>query len=432
LPASIGDDISDRQFDSRVQTRLTQPITKTEEAAMTTFPGESATDASIEPGGLALLRQPWVHYGVHAEEAVARLAKDRGARRVLPIVTSSLLPNRVAKAAVDRLGSAALPCFHDLKPHTPFDVVLALIETIERDAPDLIVVFGGGSAIDAAKISGLAAGAGVRDRAALLGYRSMPNSNGVSQPSPGARSIPIIAVPTTLSAAEFGIIAGATDVDTGIKHLFRSDTLAPDIIVYDPWLGAQTPLDLWLSTGIRSVDHGIETVLSRDANPFTDALALRGLALLREGLSAAHADPADIQARHRCQLGVWLAGTSIGRVRYGASHGLGHQLGAIAGVPHGMTSCVLLPAVLDFNAPASVARQAELAAAFGEPGGSAAEAVRRFIASLGLPTRLSQLGVDESTLPRVAETGLGNAFVRANLRPIQSTDDVMTILRAAC
>ncbi|MBN8974838.1 MAG: iron-containing alcohol dehydrogenase, partial [Rhizobiales bacterium] len=185
------------------------------------------------------------------------------------------------------------------------------------------------------------------------------------------------------------------------------------------------------STGIRSVDHGIETVLSRDANPFTDALAFRGLSLLREGLSATHANPSSIDARHRCQLGVWLAGTSIGRVRYGASHGLGHQLGAVAGVPHGMTSCVLLPAVLAFNAPVSAPQQAELASVFGNSGASAAEAVRQFIASLGLPTRLSQLGVDEKTLPRVAETGLGNAFVKANLRPIQSADDVMAILRTA-
>ncbi|MGX9389483.1 iron-containing alcohol dehydrogenase [Nitrobacteraceae bacterium UC4446_H13] len=392
---------------------------------------ESLERLAISGGSLAMLRQPLVHYGARAEDVVVKLAKDRGATRALPIVTSSLLANSTVKATLEALGASALPVFHHLKPHTPFDTVLALIETIERTHPDLVVVFGGGSAIDAAKIGCLAASAGVRGRDALLGLRSVTDSQGVSQPSPGIRSLPIVAIPTTLSAAEFGIIGGATNTETGIKHLFRSDTLAPDVIVYDPWLGARTPLDLWLSTGIRSVDHGIETVLSRDANPFTDALAFRGLSLLREGLGATHVDPASIEARHRCQLGVWLAGASIGRVRYGASHGLGHQLGAIAGVPHGMTSCVLLPAVLAFNAPVSASQQAELASVFGDSGGSAAEAVRHFIASLGLPTRLSQLGVDEKTLPRVAETGLGNAFVKANLRPIQSADDVMAILRTA-
>lgn len=386
---------------------------------------------AIDAGTLAMLRQPVVHYGARADRAVAEEARRRGARRILPVVTTSLLGNPVVRAALDALGSAALPVFSDLMPHTPFDVVLALTATIERTAPDLVVVFGGGSAIDAVKIGTLAAAAAVDGREGLLGLRSIPDQHGVAQNAPVARNIPVVAVPTTLSAAEFGIIGGATDVATGIKHLYKSDTLAPETIVYDPWLGGATPLDLWLSTGIRSVDHGVETVLSRDANPFTDALALRGLTLLREGLNAVRRDPASAEARHRCQLGVWLAGSSIGRVRYGASHGLGHQLGAIAGVPHGMTSCVLLPAVLSFNEAVAGDRQTEIAAALGDPGQSAASAVRRFIAGLGLPTRLSELGVSEATLPRVAETGLNNAFVRANLRPIHSAEDVMTILRAA-
>lgn len=300
--------------------------------------GIGAATSAITAGSLAMLRQPQVHYGVHANEAIGRLTAERNSTRILPVVTSSLLNNRQVKSSLAALGPSALPIFSNLKPHTPFDTVIALIETIERTVPDLIIVFGGGSAIDAAKIAGLAAENAVRDRGSLLSLRAMPDAHGVTQPSPGSRGVPIIAVPTTLSAAEFGIIGGATDVQTGIKHIFRSETLAPDIIVYDPWLGAQTPLDLWLSTGIRSVDHGIETVLSRDANPLTDALALRGLTLLREGLAAVHADTGDIAARHRCQLGVWLSGSSIGRVRYGASHGLDHQLGAIAGVPHGMTS----------------------------------------------------------------------------------------------
>ncbi len=386
---------------------------------------------TIEAGTLAMLRQPAVHYGARAGRKVAELARQRDARRVLPIVTTSLLDNPIVKTTLDELGPVALPIFSDLKPHTPFDVVLALTAMIERTAPDLIVVFGGGSAIDAAKIGTLAAAAAVDGRDRLLGLRAVTDQHGVAQNSPATRNIPIVAVPTTLSAAEFGIIGGATDVVTGIKHLYRSETLAPEIIVYDPWLAADTPLDLWLSTGIRAVDHGIETVLSRDANPFTDALALRGLGLLREGLNAARRDPASADARHRGQLGAWLAGSSIGRVRYGASHGLGHQLGAIAGVPHGMTSCVLLPAVLSFNEAVARDRQADIAAAFDDADPSAASAVRRFIAGLGLPTRLSELGVNEATLPRVAETGLANAFVKANLRPIASADDIMTILRAA-
>ncbi len=385
---------------------------------------------ALAKGSVAMLRQPIVHYGIPVGEALSAIADQLGVRRILPIVTKSLLENPDLRAAIEML-PGVLPVFSGLKPHTPFDVVLALIARIASERPDLVIVVGGGSATDAAKIGTTAAAAGVKDRDKLLALRAQPDARGALTSIVASRSMPVIAVPTTLSAAEFGVIGGATDTATGIKHLFRSDTLAPEIIVYDPCFVRATPMDLWLSTGIRSLDHGIETVLSIDANPYTDALALKGLALLRAGLTESRNNPDDPHARHLCQMGAWLVGCGIGRVRYGASHGLGHQLGAIAGVPHGMTSCVLLPAVLHFNSETTAYRQELIAEAIGQPGRPASEAVRDFIESLGLPTRMSQLEVKKDTFPRIAESALGNAFVRANPRPIASAADVMTILEQA-
>ncbi|MGF7212805.1 alcohol dehydrogenase class IV [Skermanella aerolata] len=385
----------------------------------------------MESGSLALLRQPVVHYGARLRDILIRVVTDQGCQRVLPVVTGSLRRDPMVEEAMTTLGSRALPVFSDLRPHTPFDVVVALAARIGGERPDLIVVIGGGSAMDAAKISSLAAAGAAADVKALLALRAIPGTQGEMTPSPVSRAIPIVAVPTTLSAAEFGMIGGATDITTGIKHIFKSDTLAPDIVVFDPWLTVATPSDLWLSTGVRSLDHGIETVLSLDASPYTDALALRGLTLLSNGLRRSAARPEDVAARHSCQLGVWLAACGIGRIRYGASHGLGHQLGAAAGVPHGLTSCVLLPAVLAFNEPVSPERQAWIAEACGGSGHPASEVVRELIASLGLPTRLSELGIDAAILPHVAESALGNAFVKANPRPIASVNDAMEILRAA-
>jgi alcohol dehydrogenase class IV len=385
----------------------------------------------MESGSLALLRQPVVHYGARLRDTLIRVVTDQGCQRVLPVVTGSLRRHPMVEEAMTTLGSRMLPIFSDLKPHTPFDVVVALTARIGRERPDLIAVIGGGSAMDAAKISSLAAAGAAADAKALLALRAVPGTQGEMTPSPVSRAIPIVAVPTTLSAAEFGMIGGATDTTTGIKHIFKSDTLAPDIVVFDPRLTVATPSDLWLSTGVRSLDHGIETVLSLDASPYTDALALRGLTLLSDGLRRSAARPEDVAARHSCQLGVWLAACGIGRIRYGASHGLGHQLGAAAGVPHGLTSCVLLPAVLTFNEPVSPERQAWIAEACGGSGHPASEVVRELIASLGLPTRLSELGIDAAILPHVAESALGNAFVKANPRPIASVNDAMEILRAA-
>ncbi|ALG73871.1 hypothetical protein VY88_22485 [Azospirillum thiophilum] len=362
-------------------------------------------------------------------ERLGAIVAERACTRVLPVVTGSLRRHPLVLKALASLGPAALPVFDGLKPHTPFEVVLALAAAIGRTKPDLILVIGGGSALDAAKIGTLAAAGGATDRESLLALRAVPDAGGTIRPSPVTRPMPILAVPTTLSAAEFGMIAGATDGVTGIKNLYKSDSLAPDIVLFDPWLAGDTPRDLWLSTGVRALDHGIETVLSRDANPFTDALALRGLCLLADGLRRSAGPDGGVEARHLGQQGTWLAGAGIGRIRFGASHGLGHQLGAVAGVPHGLTSCVLLPAVLAYDRPVSEERQRWIAAACGGAGRSADAVVRDLIASLGLPTRLSELGVPKDCLPRVAESALGNAFVRANLRPVTTLEDVMEILQ---
>ncbi len=386
----------------------------------------------VEAGSLDLKRQPRVLYGTDIRTALPNLVAERGWTRVLPVVTPSLAPSPLVTDALETLGASALKGFTRVKAHTPFDVVLDLAARIRDAQADAVVVIGGGSAIDAVKIAALAAGAGISDPAGLLALRAVPDAAGVLHPSPGNRTgVAIIAVPTTLSGAEFGLIGGATEVEKGIKHLYRADTLAPDIVVYDPALALATPLDLWLSTGVRSIDHAVETVLSRDANPFTDALALHALTLLRQGLGAAKRHPADARARHEGQLGNWLAASGIGRVRYGASHGIGHQLGAVAGVPHGITSCVLLPAVLAFNEAFAPDRDQAIAAAFDRPGTPAAQAVRDFIASLGLPVRIADLGVARTDLTRIAETSLGNAFVRANLRPVAGAADLKAILEAA-
>lgn len=384
----------------------------------------------FEVGALDLKRQPHVLYGADMRKALPAIARERGWRRVLPVVTPSLAGDPAVGAALAGLGPSAIEPFTRLRPHTPFDVLLDLAARLKETRADAVAVVGGGSAIDAVKIAALAAGAGVGDALGLLALRARVDADGTQHPSPGVRTTPaILAAPTTLSGAEFGLIGGATEA--GVKHLYRADTLAPDIVVYDPVLALATPLELWLSTGIRAVDHAVETVLSRDANPFTDALALRALALLPRGLEAARRDPCDPSARHEAQLGVWLAAAGIGRVRYGASHGIGHQLGAVAGVPHGITSCVLLPAVLAFNRAVAPERQRSIAAALGRPDATASDAVRDLVVRLGLPMRISDLGISLGDLARIAETSLDNAFVRANLRPIEGIGDLLVILKSA-
>jgi alcohol dehydrogenase class IV len=232
-------------------------------------------------------------------------------------------------------------------------------------------------------------------------------------------------------------LGGATDNRTGVKHGFTGRFIGPVAVILDPAMTLHTPERLWLSTGIRAVDHAVEAICARNAQPFLDALGLRALKQLTGSLARFGSEaidpsrPESLQGRLDCQIGAWLAAMSIRRADYGASHGLGHALGADAGVPHGITSCVLLPTVMRYNAEVCADALNEISAALGHPDQPAADLIEALIRGLGLPTRISELGVGRDRLAVIAEKSMGNPFVRSNPRPIQSPVQTLEILERA-
>ncbi|MFI5611829.1 iron-containing alcohol dehydrogenase [Amycolatopsis sp. NPDC051903] len=158
----------------------------------------------------------------------------------------------------------------------------------------------------------------------------------------------------------------------------------------------------------------------------------RGFALLTRGLRAVARDPADLGARLDCRLGAWLAMAPLASgVPMGASHGIGYVLGAAFDVPHGHTSCVLLPAVLAWNAEVNGARQRELLAQSGIGGEQAADVVRNLVRDLDLPATLGAVGVGPANEDEVAERAMGTPWVPRNPRPIDGPHHVKEILALA-
>ena len=142
--------------------------------------------------------------------------------------------------------------------------------------------------------------------------------------------------------------------------------MMPQAVILDPAVTIHTPEWLFLSTGIRAVDHAVETICSILPAPFSDGMALQALRLLSASLPAVKANPGDLEARLNCQLGAWMSIMgALNNVPMGASHGIGHVLGGTAHVPHGYTSCVMLPHVLRFNEPVNPARQSWVSEAMG-------------------------------------------------------------------
>jgi alcohol dehydrogenase class IV len=334
----------------------------------------------------------------------------------------------VVRGIAEALGPRYVGLFDGCVQHSPRASVVAAARAVRAAAPDLILTVGGGTAIDTVKVLQICLAHDVDTVEALDGLHASIGPDGQRQ-VPDIRPSPVrqIAIPTTLSGAEFSNLAGVTDERIRQKHSFIGPDIGARAVILDPEVTVHTPEWLWLSTGIRGVDHAVEALCSIEAHPYCDGLALQALRLFAEALP----HPVDLAARLTCQQASWLAGSSIARVSYGASHGIGHALGAFADVPHGHTSCVMLPHVMRYNEPATAAKQAQIATAMGRPGMPAADVVAELIAAVGQPATLRDVGVKREQLPPIAAAAMHNLWVRTNPQPIRSPEDVMAILDAA-
>jgi maleylacetate reductase len=375
-----------------------------------------------------------VLFGTPAAEAVAEIASRLDARRVFLMVSGTLNRETDEVEKVRRaLGARCAGAFDRMPPHTPRRAVIAAAEQAREAQADLITTIGGGSITDGAKAVQLCLANAVRTPEALDHYRPVKGPDGVMAPPPcRAPATRQISVPTTLSGGEFSAIAGVTDERRKVKELFRHPLIIPRAVVLDPAVTVHTPAWLWLSTGIRAVDHCVEGVCSGRANAFADAQALHGLTLLARGLPRVKSDPTDLQARLDCQMGTWLSmGPLASGVPMGASHGIGYVLGAAFDIPHGHTSCIMLPAVMRWNKPANAQRQALVAAAMGHPGEDAGDVLAAFIASLDMPRSLSAVDIGPESFERIAEQAMGTPWVPLNPRRIDGPAQVQEILELA-
>lgn len=373
-------------------------------------------------------KQDQIVYGRPAAEVVRELAKAWGCTRLLVTTTRSLADGLAASFAAD-LGDLCVGVFADIGAHSPREGVIGGAEAARAAGADLLVALGGGSVIDATKVLQLALWAGLTSADQLDAYRAGrgPDRVDVTKVEVGVR---MIAVPTTLSAAEFTPFAGVSDRARNVKEGYTHPLLAPRAVVLDPAMTLATPPGLWGSTGMKAVDHAVEQLCHPLRAPYADALALDGLRRLAAGLKASHADPADLEARAECQFGMWLAISGVGSGRgMGPSHAIGHTLGGSYGVPHGVTSCVILPAVLAWTAEKDGGQQALIAQALSAA--SAAEGVRGLVESLGLPSDLKSVGVLPEDFQAIAEHTMHDGGVRNSPRPIGGPEDIVEILKLA-
>ena len=375
-----------------------------------------------------------ISYGMAFEDALARELGQTGARRVYVLASGTLDRTTDVVRRVEKvLGERCVGLFSKIGAHTPRIDVVAAANSARAANTDTLLTVGGGSITDAAKMVGICLANDVTDAAQLDAFSVKIGADGKSvRPGYNPPSVDSVIIPTTLSAGEFSAIAGCTDTVRGVKEVFAQPRAFPRTVILDPAVTVHTPEWLWLSTGIRAVDHAVEDLCSINAKPFSDGTSFHALRLLGRGLRAVKRDPANLDARLDCQLGSWMSiiGSSAG-VDKGASHGIGHVLGGTAGVPHGYTSCVMLPHVMRFNLPANGERQKLVSEALGHPDQPAADLLAALIAELGLPRTLREVGVKAEMLDRIARESMHDRWIHTNPRKISGPEVVRQLLDAA-
>jgi maleylacetate reductase len=308
-----------------------------------------------------------IHWGAgsvsHLESELTRLSTERPV-----LVTTRSLLSSLDGLSIKPMATVVIA------QHAPMSQIDAGVEQASSARADGLVSFGGGSAIDAAKIISV-------------------------RLADGGRELPHLAIPTTLSVAELAAGAGFTN-EAGDKAGMRDPRLLVETVIYDAALTLATPMELWLSTGIRALDHAVEGFVAEGEHPFNDVMALEAIRRLFDSLPRAKALPDDLDVRTENQLAAWFSFTLPSASASGLSHTMGKQIGARYRIPHGVTSCMLLPHVIRYLGRRMPDRVAMLAAAAGP---DPSERVQGLIASLGLPRHIADYGIGEPELRKAAD-----------------------------
>jgi maleylacetate reductase len=320
--------------------------------------------------------------------ALGEELERRGLQRAIVVTGKSLGNSPLLDQVTGAIGSRCALVFKGARQHVPRSVVAELEAEITRVGADSLISFGGGSPIDTCKVASFA----------FLTSRDLIH----------------IAVPTTLSAGEYTHAGGVTDETTKVKSGVSDPRLAPRTVLNDPALTVATPDWLWVATGMRALDHAIETIYTPRHHPLSDALASKAIGLLVEHLKPSIKTSGDDSLAHRgyCQFAAWFSIYGSMNTRFGISHLLGHQIGPRWDVPHGVTSCITLPNAMRFMAEIAPERFEPIAEGFKLPWDprspkavalACANRTAEFIAGFDVPHSLKEANVPRAEIGDIVD-----------------------------
>lgn len=346
------------------------------------------------------------------------------------IVTDTVLVNSgTVDLALAQLGDRRYGIFDQVKPEPEVIIVEECTRAYTQGGHDGLIAVGGGSAIDIAK--GVAAYAGHSGALTELFGVDLVKRKGP----------PLIAIPTTAgTGSEVTNVAIFSDKQAQLKKGIVSDYLLPDVALVSPTMTLTCPRSVTAASGVDALVHAVESYLSVNASPITDAIALGAIKLITKALPKAYANPTNLKAREDMATGSLMAGMAFGNAGVGAVHALAYPLGGRFNIAHGVSNALLLPYVMEWNKTACVERFRDIAEAMGvrvanfndkDAADQAVKAMADLCAAVDIPTGLRSFNVPEEAIPAMAEEASKiDRLMRNNPRKLTAAD-IEKIYRAA-
>ena len=373
------------------------------------------------------------YFGAGAISVITEEIAQRGFKKAFVVTDKDLIQFNVAQKVTKLLETAGIPyeLYDNVKPNPTVENVQTGVKSFKASGADVLIAIGGGSPIDTAKGIGMVANnPEFADIVSLEGVAATKN-----------RSVPIIAVPTTAgTAAEVTINYVITDEKAVKKMVCVDPKDIPVLAVVDPDMMASMPKGLTAATGMDALTHAIEGYITKGAWVLTDMFELKAIELIAKHLPKAVAEPGNVEARDGMGTAQYIAGMGFSNVGLGIVHSMAHSLGAVYDTPHGVANALLLPYVMEYNAPSTGAKYREIARNLGvanvdamsavEYRKAAVDAVIKLSQSIGIPQKLTEIGAKEEDLSKLAKMALNDVCTPGNPRDT-SEAEILEIYRKA-
>ena len=364
------------------------------------------------------------YFGPGARKELPGVITRLGFNKAMIVTDKGLIQFGVAKMVSDVLDEAGIPyeIYSEVKPNPTVTNVQMGVEAFKKSGADFLVAIGGGSAMDTAK--------GIGIIITNPEFADVVSLEGVAPTK--HKSVPIIALPTTAgTAAETTINYVIIDEEKQKKMVCVDPNDIPCCSIVDAELMYSLPKGTTAATGLDALTHAIEGYITKGAWEMSDMFEIEAIRMINKYLRTAVFEPTNPVGRNGMAVAQYIAGMAFSNVGLGVVHGMAHPMGSLFDIPHGVANAMLLPTIMEFNAPVCLDKYVEIAKAMNaykegmtkeEAADAACKAVRDLAIEVGIPQHLTEIGIKEEDIPALAEQAITDVCTPGNPREVTKED----------